>query len=455
MSVPEIWHRICEQFKRAVSQYYVPKSIKNYSSNDSLPVFPNLSKVLNNIQLNKGMLNEWNALADAVKSNSFHFLGVRWPTDIIGNIWHFDPITQNQWPANQYCYHINYRNTDQYGDVKYIWELNRLQYLQPLAILATINNDEHLSLYCLHQIESWIDKNPPYKGINWSSGIELACRIISILVVTTCAMKHVSKELKAKVHNSLAIHGYWIMRYPSRYSSANNHLISEASALYILGHLAPNLPNANKWRSYGKKTLIKEAAKQIHNDGVGVEQSPTYTAFTAEWLLLCGLLGKQLNDEYPAEYWQRIEKCGVYLRWFTDEHGNQPSIGDNDEGKVFFSQFTGEAYTTSILSSIANATQRADLNSKVCVPHLRELFFGESTPSPEPLEGLKCFTQGGYTVSRTYTADKEHLLVMDHGPLGYLSIAAHGHADALSVWLHIDGQPIIVDAGTYFISFWR
>jgi uncharacterized heparinase superfamily protein len=40
-------------------------------------------------------------------------------------------------------------------------------------------------------------------------------------------------------------------------------------------------------------------------------------------------------------------------------------------------------------------------------------------------------------------------MVMDHGPLGHLSIAAHGHADALSVWLHIGDQPVLVDTGTY------
>jgi hypothetical protein len=40
-------------------------------------------------------------------------------------------------------------------------------------------------------------------------------------------------------------------------------------------------------------------------------------------------------------------------------------------------------------------------------------------------------------------------LAFDHGPLGYLSIAAHGHADALSLSLALDGQPVLVDPGTY------
>ena len=37
----------------------------------------------------------------------------------------------------------------------------------------------------------------------------------------------------------------------------------------------------------------------------------------------------------------------------------------------------------------------------------------------------------------------------DAAPLGYLSIAAHGHADALSFLLHVDGKPVIVDPGTF------
>lgn len=37
----------------------------------------------------------------------------------------------------------------------------------------------------------------------------------------------------------------------------------------------------------------------------------------------------------------------------------------------------------------------------------------------------------------------------DHGPLGLGTLAAHGHADALSVQLFIDGSPLIADPGTF------
>lgn len=46
-------------------------------------------------------------------------------------------------------------------------------------------------------------------------------------------------------------------------------------------------------------------------------------------------------------------------------------------------------------------------------------------------------------------AVRETYLHFDAAPLGFLSIAAHGHADALSFILHVDGHPVIVDPGTF------
>ena len=61
---------------------------------------------------------------------------------------------------------------------------------------------------------------------------------------------------------------------------------------------------------------------------------------------------------------------------------------------------------------------------------------------------------GGLVVLRT----GRRRLTMDVGPLGYLSIAAHGHADALAVTLSVDGRELIVDPGTasyYGNPAWR
>jgi uncharacterized heparinase superfamily protein len=52
-------------------------------------------------------------------------------------------------------------------------------------------------------------------------------------------------------------------------------------------------------------------------------------------------------------------------------------------------------------------------------------------------------------VIRDRVSDRPFHVVLDHGPLGYLSIAAHGHADANAILLSVDGMPVFVDPGTY------
>jgi uncharacterized heparinase superfamily protein len=58
---------------------------------------------------------------------------------------------------------------------------------------------------------------------------------------------------------------------------------------------------------------------------------------------------------------------------------------------------------------------------------------------------IQTFTKSGYTIVNT----ENFVLNFDHGPLGMAPLYNHGHADALSVTLSVDGQKILVDPGTY------
>jgi len=48
-----------------------------------------------------------------------------------------------------------------------------------------------------------------------------------------------------------------------------------------------------------------------------------------------------------------------------------------------------------------------------------------------------------------FETPREVRVVADVGPLGYLSIAAHGHADALSFTLSAGGRELLIDPGTF------
>jgi hypothetical protein len=62
----------------------------------------------------------------------------------------------------------------------------------------------------------------------------------------------------------------------------------------------------------------------------------------------------------------------------------------------------------------------------------------------------RSFPEGGYYIlGEDFGAPDEVKLIADAGPLGFLAIAAHGHADALSLVLSVAGREILTDSGTY------
>jgi hypothetical protein len=449
MSPPEIAHRIKERRRRSAGRAMA--GWQQFTlTNVQLAPFKINSNALQD--LHKACGDAWTDVWETAVNRRWHYLGVDWPGPKAGqSAWHIDPVSQSDWPHDTYCFDVDFRHQDSLGDVKYIWELNRLQFLPPIAALSQAKGDEAARRYCIETILDWADANPPFNGVNWASGIELALRAISILTtVSIIGPDTLSRQELDQIGAILNAHAVWLMRYPSLYSSANNHVIAEAAGLYVLGALVPSLPCAAQYRAYGRKVLIAEVEKQIHADGVGAEQSPTYTAFVLELYATVLAVAPVINDAFPPLVGERLSAALKFLCWITDSRGNQPRFGDDDEGRVFVSLPGHEKhYVASIMSCLADATGRPDLAPPILVPHLRDLFLGTATSSEQPQRGVRSFDDGGYSVFRQSNAGHDVMLVFDHGPLGYLSIAAHGHADALSVWMHVDGQPVFVDSGTY------
>jgi Heparinase II/III-like protein/Heparinase II/III N-terminus len=403
----------------------------------------------------KGRITE---SAQRIREGHFEFLGRRWPIfrahraqDAAG-FWLCDPIGGQLWPgADRYCFAIDYRTKGIRGDVKYVWELNRLQFLHPVAVLIAGTRSAAWAEVAFGLLDSWLETHPPYRSVNWNSGIELALRLVSLtLLVAAIEPPALDARRRTLVRRFTAAHAYWLRRYRSRYSSANNHLVLEALGLFVAGMLAPDLPGASGWSAEGRAILAQEAIRQIHPDGVGAEQSPTYQAFTMEALGLAVLLGEGLGEPFEAAVYERLACGAEFLSWILDDRGRAPQIGDDDEGRIVAQPPDREArYVASILAAVCGLTGRGDLAPPERDPHLRDALFGAPANAVARGDGLKVFESGGYTVVRDTIGTRRVRLVFDHGPLGYLALAAHGHADALALWLTLDDQPVFIDGGTY------
>ena len=188
---------------------------------------------------------------------------------------------------------------------------------------------------------------------------------------------------------------------------------------------------------------------QFFADGVGVEQSPTYTAFTLEMLAFAALILKGTPESTRLDP-DALLRPATTLRSFLNDKGHAPNIGDNDETRVIAGPLGPEPrYIASVLAAIAGLSETAEIAPPVHDTHIRDFVFGSIDARPIPEARLVTFVHGGYTIYHGTAANHRVHVVFDHGQLGFGTIAAHGHADALALWLSIDGHAVLADTGTY------
>jgi uncharacterized heparinase superfamily protein len=392
----------------------------------------------------------------------FGFLGQDWPrlaADVVEpprfppTFWFHDPITGKAWPnAATSSFDVDVRATGaDIGDVKYVWEPNRLQMLHPLAAIIAATPAPEPRQVALAIVSSWVMANPPYRGVNWKSGIELALRLVSLtLFIAAVGPATLSVERRVMIRAMVLAHARYLAAFPSLHSSANNHRIAEGLGLFLAGVLLPDLSEARAWLDEGRRIIETEATRQILSDGVGAEQSPTYQAFSMEMMALAAQLAHDLHMPFGPRVTERLVRGAEFLSWLSDQKGHVPAIGDDDEGRVVAQPPDREPrYVASVVAAVAGLTRSARLSVPPHDPHLRDAIFGSPPSSSPENAGLRVFEEGGVSVADETLFGRRVHLVFDHGALGLMPLAAHGHADALAIWLTVDGEPVFIDAGTY------
>jgi hypothetical protein len=142
-----------------------------------------------------------------------------------------------------------------------------------------------------------------------------------------------------------------------------------------------------------------------------------------------------------------------------DAGGHVPMLGDADDGLVVrfsrepdFCPFRSLLATGAVLFGRGNFKAdagRFDDKSRWLLGDQAEKSF-HALPALAPWPRRRAFPDGGYYIlGRDFGTPHEVKAVADAGPLGFLSIAAHGHADALSFTLSVCGHEVLVDPGTY------
>jgi len=371
--------------------------------------------------------------------------------------WHRDPLTGIEAPLS-FGKELNYRDDRLVGNVKILWELGRHQHLIPLAAAYACTGEIRYRDAVVAQIESWIETNPYGLGIHWCSALEPALRLISWAVVhSLLALRDGEDGLfsavadPVKLSRAIYQQAWFVRHFLSRYSSANNHLVGELTGLWVACCVFDMGKQGESWAETAQQELEREVRLQVHEDGVDKEQACYYHLWVLEYFLFAWIVGLRSERNFSETFGERILSMASFLHAITPAGGVPPQIGDADDGFVtrFNVAWPEDAYRDVLIaveavfgnSALTSLPQKAFWYA-FCSGKMLEIAGHVTAPcNTYPV----FFQEGGYAVLGKGAVH----VVFDAGPLGYPSIAAHGHADALNVCLALDGAWWLVDPGTY------
>lgn len=370
--------------------------------------------------------------------------------------WQLDPVSGRRAPLVHWS-RIPYLDYNTVGDHKVIWELNRHQHFVTLAQAYALTGDETFPRVLLEQLAAWIDANPPKRGMNWASSLEVAFRAISwtwalYLIRGSSAL---TPGLFRRVLGMLHVHARHLEVHLSTYFSPNTHLTGEALGLVYIGTHFPELRGSRSWAERGEQILFAELSRQVRRDGVYFEQSTYYHRYTADFYLHLALLRRQPGEALDGGLAAALEALLDHTVALMRPDRRWPLIGDEDGGRLLMLKRRDANDFRDTLALGGALLERPDycFGAGAPAPELVWLL-GSGGPARFERMGMRKpavpsgYPDGGYFVMRDGWGSEANYMVVDCGPLGGLN-GGHGHADTLAVELSAHGRPMLTDPGTY------
>ncbi|MFF4800882.1 alginate lyase family protein [Streptomyces sp. NPDC001351] len=398
------------------------------------------------------------AEADRLMEGHVEYFGVA-RDDLVDPDWWYDPKTGRRAPSG-YAFDVPYRSEDAVGDIKQIWELSRHHHLTQLAAAYAITGDERYAERVSAHLRSWWEANPPLRGVHWISGIELGIRLLSWVWVRRL-LEGWSGAAGLFEDNPVALnqiwhHQRWLAAFPSRGSSANNHVIAEAAGQFAAACAFGWFPASERWRADALRSLDRHLRSNTFLSGLNRELASEYHGLVLELGLAAVAEADAAGVPVPATVRLVLLRMTDALAAVVDNRLRPPRQGDADDGHGLILDGEGTDRWGSLLSTGEAVFGRLDwwptvTGTDVRTPLLAALIRPYAKNGSGPAVSRQDsrpghFADAGMTILR---GPEEIWCRCDGGPHGFLSIAAHAHADALSVEVRHDGVDVLADPGTY------
>ena len=426
--------------KRAIKRSFI--SIQEWRSH--IPAFLFDPGKLN-VQSNAGITDlKWRV--GQIKMGRFRYFSAQW---FEAPDWHSNPINGFVYPKFQHWSDVDDFSLKA-GDIKYVWEKSRFTFLYDL-IRYDFHFSEDQSATVLGLITDWIDHNHVNCGPNWKCSQEIALRVLN----WTFALHYyrLSPTLDQVLLDKILCSIYDQMRHVatnvrfSQIAVRNNHVLTEALGLYVVGLMFPQFSESTEWKRHGKSLFETEVASQIATDGTYIQFSMNYHRVVIQ-LLTWGIRMAELNDDPMCiTVYERAKASLHFLRSCQNAmYGLLPNYGHNDGALFFPLSERGFGDFRPQMASLANVL---GVNLDYQEGNWREeseWLTGSRAKSLLKISPrrISSFPQGGYYVIR------------DAGTLTFLRCGSchsrpfQADNNHLDIW--VCGRNILRDAGTWLYN---
>ncbi|MCJ7432412.1 MAG: heparinase II/III family protein [Anaerolineales bacterium] len=400
-----------------------------YSNNELsnivfLPDREQLAQTLGN-DSKKALLKE----ADEIVAGKFRMFG----GDLVPIQLTFDQPLQH-WTAYETDPQLLSAFYSQISDIKFLWEPARFGWAFLLGRAYHITQDNQYAEAFWKYFESFAAGNPAYLGPHWMNGQEAALRLMAYVwareVFETAPAS--SAERSTALLQSITNHASRITQtLVYARSQNNNHLVTEAAAIYTASLLFKN----KTWRALGWRWLNWAFQNQIGGYGEYIQHSANYHRVMLQTALWVNLIK---DDDWPRATLQALGRATHWLFSLLDlASGRTPNLGANDGALVFPLSSTPYNDYKPVVQAAARAFIKTQIEPGVWDE--MSLWFGLAP------------------VMKTY--EPEHYLsdnLRGRESWAYLRASTFksrlSHADQLHLDLWWRGLNIAQDAGTYLYN---
>lgn len=371
--------------------------------------------------------------------------------------WNMDHKTNVTWPSKWHKL-MPYKLHGS-SDVKLMWELGRGQVFTHTALGVYDGQVEMGSFE--RMIIDFIEKNKPGYGVQWQCPMDVSIRLVNTIVshgILKKSDKEINADLKYRFEEMYSCHYLFIIKNLEVFGNdlRNNHYLADLlGKAWYYSFVTSDLEAAESLND----VIQAEILNQFMEDGSNFEGSIAYHFLSTEIIILSLIAIAQLyidsKKPLPSIVSDRLVLAIKFATEAVSKTGHPSRIGDDDSGMVIRPHDLSRIPLLDKSSRIAQRRIAAfnkfielyDNNADDIISPIINILLGIDNTDIN-FNNRNSFNYANFGLYKI-SSNKYEIFFRHLKELGSNGLGGHNHEDDMNVEIFFDGNPVIVDPGSY------